>query len=581
MTFKVLSVLGAVLLSSLLGESVHACSVHDHNCQFHSIGRAVNPNVDPNAPTAVYIVTEASNGIDFDNNVLLPDHFGPYIASGTTSVYDPNQPYLGVSDFPRHVSPTQPQMEFNGNTAQAIHSGDFNGGLAASGGPGCQYSVASNCEEVKIFGNLPDPQDGVGFVVRQTNYLYNFHNVPDPSVELQSYAVATGSAFIRTFGHQTVYDEQTITPYSYDSLNEANPTGSEKTYYIGFYGFKPHAQGLEVAIPENWTTYGSQYSTQVGDSIYTYQDVTLHSQQKLISYKGDVSFEGYSRTGYTNLLGVTKLAPPAPVVTAFDTPGNVNTISSSSGRIPDSKSKDIYWIVNPDTGKSYPLLESGASVASKIRYGLLVTGGTLSYVQNKPVVLVDGLQKGFDNASYIPLAGDVVDGANALVSLSRAGFSYYQGDTGATTAHLESAGQSAIGLIPIPGVSGGAVKTTNNLVTPAGKTYLDPLSNKIITAPDYVKMENDHIFPQKEIGGLDGYKELTSKQQKELLTYPGNYQNLPKSLNCSKGCKLQDSDAPWVKAGDQLINPDYSDLLKEKQKELKLYFETKIYEMLE
>jgi hypothetical protein len=335
----------------LLASPAEACSVHDHNCQFHSIGRAVNPNVDPNAPTAVYIVTEASNGIDFDNNVLLPDHVGPYIASGTTPVYDPNQPYLGVSDQPRHVYPGQPQIDFNANTAQAIHSGDFNGAVVIAGATGCQYSVASNCEEVKIFGNIPDPQDGVGFVVRQTNYLYNYFDVPNPSVELQSYAVATGSAFIRTYGHQTVYDEQTISPYSYDSLNAANPTGSEKTYYIGFYGFDPHAQGVDVAIPESWKTYGSQYSTQVGNTISTYQDVTLHSQQKMISASGDVSYEGYTRKSSTILLGTQTIVPPKVVVsdTAWQDAYDRGCRNSDCSNLPQGN----FWTPNSSTTPSF------------------------------------------------------------------------------------------------------------------------------------------------------------------------------------------------------------------------------------
>jgi hypothetical protein len=299
----------ALIFIGLLSLPASACSVHDHSCNFHGMGRVVNPNIDPAAPTAVYIVTEGTTSSDFDNNVLLPDGQGPYVISSTGYPARSDQPYIGTTEQPRHVYPTQYQIDFNNNTAQATHSGDLNGLENIPGATGCQISSASNCEEIRIVGNIPDTfaSDGIGFFVRQTNHLYNAQNVADPSNELQSYAVATGSAFIRTFGHGFVDESGTRTGYNYDSLTTTGQQGQENTYYIGYSGFQPHAMGAPVYYNERWSTYGSAYETQLQHKIYTYQDRTDHSQQRFVSGAGETWTDNYGSRKTTNTLGVVTI----------------------------------------------------------------------------------------------------------------------------------------------------------------------------------------------------------------------------------------------------------------------------------
>ena len=47
-----------------------------------------------------------------------------------------------------------------------------------------------------------------------------------------------------------------------------------------------------------------------------------------------------------------------------------------------------------------------------------------------------------------PIIGNVVDGANALVSLGRAGYAAYEGDTDEAKRHLKEAGYNAISVVP-------------------------------------------------------------------------------------------------------------------------------------
>jgi len=47
-----------------------------------------------------------------------------------------------------------------------------------------------------------------------------------------------------------------------------------------------------------------------------------------------------------------------------------------------------------------------------------------------------------------PLIGNVVDGANALVSLGRAGYAAYEGDKDEAKKHLVNAGLNAVAFVP-------------------------------------------------------------------------------------------------------------------------------------
>jgi hypothetical protein len=251
-------------LFGLLATSGSACSVHDQFCQFHGIGRAVSNTIQQNNPTSVVIGTisdpATNSAIDFDNNVLLPDGNGPYIASTTGFPARADQPYISAGDEqPRHVYPSQYQIDFQNGTAQATHSGDFNGGEIVPNAPGCTVSPAQYCEEVRILGNIPDPGTPEGFVVRQTNHLYNFQNVANPSIDVISYGVATGQAYFKQDSHlgYSVPRNQDQEPVLFDetvqysgvrreSLNGQGDLGAEQIYYIGYDNFNPHAAGTVV-----------------------------------------------------------------------------------------------------------------------------------------------------------------------------------------------------------------------------------------------------------------------------------------------------------------------------------------------
>jgi len=269
---RIVSFLSIWICSILLASDAFAgCSVHDHNCTFHGVGRAVNHTVNQNNPTAVYIVSEGSNDIDFDNNVLLPDGAGPYVVS--TSGFPPraDQPYQASSERPRTVYPTQFQIDFQQNTAQARHSGDLNGLGNIPGATGCTISgVGKACEEIVIQGNIPDPGTPEGFVVRQTNYLYNVFNVPNPSVAVRSYAVATGRAYFKD-GTHLAYDlgnadfNVQITDPQTATLNGTGATSPEYVYNIGYNDFDAHAAGEVTFRNQLWRDPTPRvYRTQYG-----------------------------------------------------------------------------------------------------------------------------------------------------------------------------------------------------------------------------------------------------------------------------------------------------------------------------
>lgn len=271
-----------VALLSLLGTAPQACSIHDHNCQFQGIGRAVNFTVTQNSPTQVVIGSVGSNDVDFDNHVLLPDGNGPYIAS--TLGYTPrsDQPYIGASEQPRHIYPTQYQIDFQNGTAQAAYSGDVTGGAFIPNPGGCTISTATYCEEVRIIGNIPDPGTPEGFVVKQTNHLYNFPNDPNPTIDIISYGAVTGQAYFKQESHlgfstdEVVFIGQTIR-YSgirAETLSGTGDQGTEQTYYIGYDDFQAHAAGVVVHDEQRrriaFTVYDVHFGHQTPDGVSQY-----------------------------------------------------------------------------------------------------------------------------------------------------------------------------------------------------------------------------------------------------------------------------------------------------------------------
>ena len=109
--------------------------------------------------------------------------------------------------------------------------------------------------------------------------------------------------------------------------------------------------------------------------------------------------------------------------------------------------------------------------------------------------------------------------------------------------------------------------------------YLDPFTNEIVFV-DYVT-QADHIFPDRLIRELPGFKDLTPEQQKELVDYPGNFQPLPHWLNASKWAW---SYFEWVRApiaeGVATIN-DFSAEYIEYMQALTMVIVHELQEMIE
>ncbi len=96
--------------------------------------------------------------------------------------------------------------------------------------------------------------------------------------------------------------------------------------------------------------------------------------------------------------------------------------------------------------------------------------------------------------------------------------------------------------------------------------YIDPYTNK----PKYdatVNMQKDHIYPQKDIKGLPGFKELTPTQQTKILNMEENFQPLPSGLNQSKGSRV---NGKWkrYKSKNKDLDVDYIKWLNDEQKKL-------------
>lgn len=141
----------------------------------------------------------------------------------------------------------------------------------------------------------------------------------------------------------------------------------------------------------------------------------------------------------------------------------------------------------------------------------------------------------------------------------------------------------------IPKISSPAKVNTNgfrsefydNLGNP--KQWRNPLTNKIENIPEGVKIEQDHIFPVNEIKKLTGYKDLTGKQQIELLNDKANLQPLPKTFNCSKGAKCLSIDigeGSWKTYKKEELDYNYQLWLNTQQNEISEHLRDRIQEML-
>jgi filamentous hemagglutinin len=107
--------------------------------------------------------------------------------------------------------------------------------------------------------------------------------------------------------------------------------------------------------------------------------------------------------------------------------------------------------------------------------------------------------------------------------------------------------------------------------------YKDPLDGQIKPIPTDRKIHQDHIFPKNSIERLPGFDRLTPAQQKLILNDPKNFQPLPASLNCSKGCKVGDN--PWETYRGEPLDPGYIQWLKNQQNEMMEHLTARIKEV--
>ena len=218
--FKTLLLGLTFLLSSVVSVSTsYACSVHNHGCVYHAFGSTVNTTPQNNTTgtsLVIYAIGTNSNQpstVDFDNKVLVPaltgdrvisntytSPTGPYIVNSTTygASHPPPDWNPGGNDGARQVYPSQYQVVFNKNTATAKHTGDLNGGENGNipNATGCpNLPGKANCEAVVVTGNVPNG------VYEQRVRIFNFQNIPNPQVDIQLGAYATGTGTLISSSH--------------------------------------------------------------------------------------------------------------------------------------------------------------------------------------------------------------------------------------------------------------------------------------------------------------------------------------------------------------------------------------------
>lgn len=252
-----------------VSEAQAGCSVHDHLCSYHAIGRISTPTIakqlgeDPSngvySQSGLYIksawaTNSSGKKADLDLEVLLPDkalaedprtsasllstyvNTGPFIINGVGYPPDGN-PFDGIAnEAPRHVGPDQYDITFMNSTARAIHSADANGANIIGNKPGVRPCTDSeNCEFVQIKGNIPAGE----YRAALTNYDY--YNLSDPSTpvyiitaELTDDVKAKGGVII---------NKSHLNGYATGSIQNPDETSEHYVFDVYNSGFAPHAEG--------------------------------------------------------------------------------------------------------------------------------------------------------------------------------------------------------------------------------------------------------------------------------------------------------------------------------------------------
>lgn len=335
----------SVLLGTWLSSSAYACDTHDHLCTYHALGvprPTYNVNNDETRLVIYAKATDTSHGnaqTDFDNHVLLPtsstshDWLGlsapdtrPFINS-RTSYGQANPSDVGeweTSDTKgAHVYGSQYQVIFNKNTAQAIHTGDLNGGEKGRTPyqQGCPaYEGKPNCEAVVITGNVPSG------TYQQQVQMFNFFNKDNPSAVLTVGAWATGQGVLVSDTHLDSNTQSMIA--NNGRLNDSISQGTtEQTHYAflegsksklaqpinyKFYnrGFDPHASGTVSWDHSRFhhLGYTKPYNITTEKHIHTYRNslYRLDTNTTTIGADGsrnDVLTYGKTRVGQAQHLG--------------------------------------------------------------------------------------------------------------------------------------------------------------------------------------------------------------------------------------------------------------------------------------
>ena len=341
------------VLWCFLPMAVYGCSIHDQLCTFHALGAPHTSYDVKNASTSLNIYAQAENPsagaarTDFDNNVLLPTNTaisdaisptvirptGPYTAAQTSYLQNGHLPAIwsDSSTLPVHVYPSQYQVTFNQNTAQANHTGDLNGGENGNipNAMGCPSRESNpDCEAVVITGNVPSG------IYSQKIEMFNFYNVSNPSAVMTVGAYATGQGVLIQQSHvddataqlgglpRQLVDLQTtngkpsnVTSAVNSSFYLAGSKATSQQFDYHFYnrGFDSHAQGTLSFDQKMYHNRGMSQAYQVANhqtgnlDIYRSSLYSIDTKTTTIGAQGEsvVSVRnGLVRAGQAQLVGV-------------------------------------------------------------------------------------------------------------------------------------------------------------------------------------------------------------------------------------------------------------------------------------
>ena len=117
------------------------------------------------------------------------------------------------------------------------------------------------------------------------------------------------------------------------------------------------------------------------------------------------------------------------------------------------------------------------------------------------------------------------------------------------------------------------VQLTEQLRESVQGKFLNPHTNKVEITKE--RLEGDHIVPRAALKKEPWYPRLTKEQKIEVLNDPKNITGLPKSLNASKGKKLD-----WTTHLGTRLHEVFIVELQEEQQKLLAYFRDKAKKML-